>query len=426
MTETPGTQDGPTDQERLARAGLTRCVEPEDHLGAVVAEGLGVVRWWELIRGADPTAQEREAVEAALASVAGSGRPGDRLSSGLQRWRARADGADPAADLRNAERLGGGFLVPGDASWPERLHGLGPGEPLGLWWRGAGADSLAGRAVLAVVGTRDPTAYGVAATRQLVAPLVADGAVIVSGGALGIDAVAHQEALMGGTASPATVCVLAGGIDRLYPAANARLLSEIGREHLLLSEHPPGCAPTRWRFLARNRIIAALAAGTLVTEARWRSGSLSTAHRAAELGRWVGAVPGPMTVGTSEGCHRLVQEGAAELVTRPDDVKEALGWGKVAVLPGAATWGTAEQASSDEAKAGHASDASRPIDGLDELEARVWESLPVSRGVDLDRLLGVAGIGPSEALAALQRLATRGLVTTTQAGGWRRQRKGSA
>jgi len=267
------------------------------------------------------------------------------------------------------------------------------------------------------VGTRDPTAYGLAATQQIVSALAAEGAGIVSGGALGIDAAAHRSALAAGSARPATVAVLAGGIDRLYPSSNAQLLAQIAREQLLVTEHPPGCAPTRWRFLSRNRLIAALAPGTLVTEARWRSGSLSTAHRAAELGRWVGAVPGPIAVATSDGCHRLVREGAAELITRAEDVIEALGWQQDAVLPGADAWG--EGGGGD----GAAGDASaRQSDGLDDAELRVWEALPVSRGVSLDRLLSVAGLGPSEALAALQRLSHRGRVAQGAGGEWSRVR----
>jgi len=399
------------DEDRLARAALSRCSEPED---AVVGVGLavcGAARWWEIVRGSAPTADEREAIAAAGEARHLRGKGGDVLTTAKERLATRAADADPARDLANAARLGGGFVVPGDAHWPAGLAELDEVAPLGLWWRGAAPPPVETAGWGAVVGTRDPSAYGLHAANALATQIVEHGGVVVSGGALGVDAAAHRAAMA--CADPhtvTTVCVLAGGVDRLYPAANTTLLKEVAREHLVLSEHPPGCTPTRWRFLSRNRLIAALAAGCVVVEGRWRSGSLSTAHRAAVMGRWVGAVPGPVTSATSEGPHRLIREGAAELVSRPEDVLQGLRLMGAPSLPGL-------EAAGEPTPRG--AEGGRVTDQLDEAEARLWESLPLRRSVDLDRLLAAAGLAPAEALAALQRLRQRGLAATRD-GTWRR------
>lgn len=405
------------DEERVARAGLSRCSEPEDLAVESAVQALGAARVWELVRGAAPTAEERQGTAALLhergAREAAALRGLDTLR---ERLAGRAAEADPVRDLENVERLGGGLLLPGEPAWPAALDDLGPGAPLALWWRGPRPPGDTAH-WLGIVGTRDPTAYGLHVTAVVAGGAAAAGAVIVSGGALGIDAAAHRAALPSGIPRDpeeplVTVCVLAGGVDRLYPASNARLLRHVAQEQLILSEHPPGCAPTRWRFLSRNRLIAALGAGLVVVEGRWRSGSLSTAHRAAELGRWVGAVPGPVTASTSEGPHRLIREGAAELVVRPEDALEAIGLvrGRVPArqdaLPGLAG-------------AGEAAETGSPVDGLSEPEARVYEALPRRGGTSLERLVLAAGLAPGEALGALHGLLARGRAARGEEG-WSR------
>jgi DNA processing protein len=399
--------------ERLARAGLSRCAEPEDLAVEAALGVLGAERLWDIVRGSAASQEERHVVEAALlergareASAAAG------LATLRERLRGRAAEADPVRDLENVARLGGGLLLPGEEGWPLPLNDLGPGAPVALWWRGARPPVAEPGGWLGVVGTRDPTAYGLHVTSVIAGGAAAAGAVIVSGGALGIDAAAHRAALESGPPAEAgrplvTACVLAGGVDRLYPASNARLLQHLAREQLLLSEHPPGCAPTRWRFLSRNRLIAALGAGLVVVEGRWRSGSLSTAHRAAELGRWVGAVPGPVTSGTSEGPHRLIREGAAELVVRPEDALGAIGLLRGASPP------------RQEALPGLAEPS--PIDGLSEPEARVFEALPRRGVTSLDRLVLAAGLAAGEALGALHSLLARGRAERRD-GGWARTR----
>ena len=172
-----------------------------------------------------------------------------------------------------------------------------------------------------VPGTAPPTAPPSPATSRI--PWHSGGSPIISGGAYGIDAHAHRAALAGGSSgSMPTIAVMAGGVDRFYPSGNEELLRTVANQGAVLAEVPPGSAPTRYRFLQRNRLIAALASVTVVVEARWRSGALNTAHHAETLGRAVGAVPGSVHSANSAGCHRLLREGGAVCVTDAGEVAE--------------------------------------------------------------------------------------------------------
>jgi DNA processing protein len=175
---------------------------------------------------------------------------------------------------------------------------------------------------VAIVGARASSGYGEHVAAEISGDLAATGAVIVSGGAYGIDGAAHRAAL---GVQGATVAFLAGGVDRAYPAGHQQLLRQIVNQGAVVSELPCGAAPTKWRFLARNRLIAALGHATVVVEAGWRSGSLNTAGHAAALGRPLGAVPGPVTSATSAGCHRLLREYDALCVTSAAEVRELCG-----------------------------------------------------------------------------------------------------
>ena len=240
----------------------------------------------------------------------------------------RLDRVNPKRVLEDAESRNIRFLIPGDDQWPEQLNDLeylkrgdSGGVPFGLWtWGHVGLRDAVQNSV-AIVGSRAATTYGTDVAQELASELARDRAVI-SGGASGIDAAAHRGALV--TAGK-TVCVLACGADRAYPGAHGHLIDTIvNKGGLVVSEVPPGATPTRTRFLARNRIIAALSAGTVVVEAAVRSGAMNTAGWAQELGRPLMGVPGPVTSATSEGVHQLIRTGAATLVTRAEEVKEVL------------------------------------------------------------------------------------------------------
>jgi DNA processing protein len=218
---------------------------------------------------------------------------------------ASRSGIQPEKELEELTRSGVKAVTILDPSYPPRLKTIHD-PPAVLFLRGEFPDSA--RPHLAVVGSRKATPYGAFATRTLVEPLAAAGAVIVSGLAYGIDALAHAACLeAGGT----TLAVLAGGLDHIYPSQNRALAERILKTGgALLSEFPLGVSSLKQHFPFRNRIIAGLSDGTLVVEAAERSGSLITAQSALEAGRDVYAVPGPIDSPVSAGPNNLLKMGA--------------------------------------------------------------------------------------------------------------------
>jgi len=209
---------------------------------------------------------------------------------------------------------------------PDTIPGLldlGEHAPHVIWARGNVATLTQPTTDrLALVGARAATGYGEQIAHDFATALVGRGITIVSGAAYGIDGSAHRGALAaGGT----TIAWLAGGVDRPYPIGHSNLIDRIAANGVVASELAPGASPTRWRFLSRNRVIAATSAATVVIEAGWRSGSLNTAGHASALGRTLGAVPGAITSAASAGCHRLIREYDAQIVTSADEAYELLG-----------------------------------------------------------------------------------------------------
>jgi DNA processing protein len=405
---------GPT-ADRVARAALTRILEPGSIFGSTAVRVWGAPRALEILTGQDrPGADERQELGLVLATE-GTTLTERTWAKALAGWGARVATLAPERDLAALGRLGGGLLVPGDPQWPAGVEDLGPAAPIGLWYRGTGPLPRQGRAV-AVVGSRDATAYGQSATRTLAAGLASRGVTVLSGGAYGIDAAAHRAALAAGTGQPATVAVMAGGLDRYYPAGNEELLRQVADQGLLLSELPPGSSPTRHRFLLRNRIIAALSGAVLVVEARWRSGALNTAGHALGLGREVGVVPGPITSPQSAGCHRLLRESPAVAVT---DVDEALALLEAMAVAPAGGRGGAGRPADPGAVPGAGPSSARPHDHLTVEELLVYEALPLRRAAAVDRICAVAGLGPGTVMGMLQRLQRQGLAEQS-ASGWRR------
>ncbi|WP_124039689.1 DNA-processing protein DprA [Neoactinobaculum massilliense] len=311
----------------------------------------------------------------------------------LARWRNRLDGISTAAMDHFLMGADTGFLHPGE--FPPGLGRLDGTMPLGLWYRGnvAALDAPCG----VLVGSRAATAYGTRVALDFAYAAAERGMSVVSGGAVGIDAAAHTGALRAGGR---TIAVMACGLDRPYPASNRGLFKEIlDSGGLLLSESPPGAAPHRHRFLARNRIIAALGAGVAVVEAAYRSGALSTAHHALERGINLGAVPGPITAPHSAGCLRLLREGAICLSSSEDFI-ELLGVPR-----------------SDTSPAQLALSLSDPMAG-DVLAVRVRDALPAVRPAAAGRIATTAGLSPQETLVGLGRLEMAG-IAEQQAGDWR-------
>lgn len=210
------------------------------------------------------------------------------------------------------------FITPQSAHWPSGLEDLGTSTPVGLWYRGI-LEKL-NPISIAIVGARGATTYGSSVAAEIAMELSGLNINIVSGGAFGIDAAAHQGAIQG---NGFTIAVMAGGTNQLYPKTNSSLFSRIIESGLILSEVPPSSPPLRHRFLIRNRLIAAISQATLVVEARIKSGAMSTANEATNLGRDVMAVPGSVRSATSAGCHKLIRDGAV-LVSSANEICELL------------------------------------------------------------------------------------------------------
>ncbi len=210
------------------------------------------------------------------------------------------------------------LLTPEDIDWPVSLNDLAA-PPIALLIKGQREylpnliDSIS------IVGTRNPTPYGRRIAEDFGAGVADHEWAVVSGGAIGIDAAAHNGCLVG---EGITVAVLGGGFNKNYPAAHEKLFAEISESGLLISEVMPDVPAIPHRFLTRNRLIAALSKATIVVEAAFRSGSLRTARDAADIFRPVMAIPGPINSPTSEGCHRLIAERVAELVSSVSEVME--------------------------------------------------------------------------------------------------------
>jgi DNA processing protein len=236
---------------------------------------------------------------------------------------------------------------------------------------------------------------------EFAASVAARGLAVVSGGAFGVDAAAHRGAL---ATDGVTVAVLACGVDTPYPAAHTELFEAIAAQGVVVSEWPPGRNVTRLRFLVRNRVIAALATGTLVVEAGQRSGAVNTARHARDLHRRLMAVPGPVTSDLSAGCHEVIREWQATLVTSASQVIAEL-----APLTGLPETETA------------ANGQPLPRDLLDRETAEVLDALPRRGGMSTIRLAQRAGLAPAATAACLGKLATAGFVERCE-DGWRLRR----
>jgi DNA processing protein len=218
---------------------------------------------------------------------------------------------DEVAEVR---RAGARYLFLDSPDYPALLRETDGAPPILV---GRGDIMLASKPCVALVGARNASAAAVKLARDFAAALAEAGFVVVSGLARGIDGAAHRGAL------PATIGVIASGIDIAYPPEHRELQEQVAQQGLLLAEQPPGTEPRGSHFPSRNRIIAGLAAGTLVVEAAPKSGSLITARLAAEAGREVMAIPGSPLEPRAQGCNQLIREGAV-LVQTPEDVIELL------------------------------------------------------------------------------------------------------
>lgn len=284
---------------------LAAVAEPADIITGVLVARLGAVETLALLesRGILPSdidPAEGELWRRRLAARLSPGEP-DRIIARMAQH-----------DLR--------MITPTDAGWPAEIKHLGPSAPLALWLRGGDALLTAPHAErVTITGARAATTYGDHIAGELATDLAGRGKVILTGGAYGIDAAAIRAA--NSTAPGHSIVVLACGLDRAYPTAHDDLFSRVTTTGgLLMSELPPGTAPTKWRFLQRGRLLAVLGSATVIVEAGSHSASLNVASIAHALGRPVAAMPGPLTSPASTGTHRLIQDGIATLVMDAADI----------------------------------------------------------------------------------------------------------
>ena len=365
--------------ERMARLTLSLVFEPGDDRAWKLCAELGAQEFLERLRS-----------DRAAADI--------RTDAGT-----RLPFVQPEAEHERALASGLRFVIPGDPEWPVSVDDLTTapplvrrgGPPLGLWVRGVRRLDEIGRAV-AIVGSRAATTYGTDAAQRIAGTVATAGWTVVSGGAYGVDQAAHRGAM---GVNGFTVAVMAHGLDRTYPAGHTELVDAIADSGLVVSELAPGTSPSRIRFLARNRLIAAFAQGTVVVEARVRSGALNTANWTGRLHRPLMGVPGPVTSAFSAGVHELVRSGAGTLVTSGEEVVDVIGAIGEHVAPE------------------HRAPA-RARDRQDLRAQQILDAVPVGRPAPTDAVARTAGIGVVEARRALDTLEKRGLVVS-DSGGWR-------
>lgn len=402
--------------EAYARAALTYLAEPAD-------------RWLARLIRVSSAAAALDAIKNYQPPGSCHTKAGAAMMAAMERWRARLPELPTPEAVLGARESGIRIVTPGDPEWPGQLEDLGDEQPYALWLRGNADLRFNCLRSVAIVGSRAATAYGSYVAAELGASVAARGLAVVSGGAFGVDAAAHRGAL---GADGVTIAVLASGVDTPYPAAHAELFDAIAAQGVLVSEWPPGRHVSRLRFLIRNRVIAALATGTVVVEAAERSGALNTARRARDLNRHLMAVPGPVTSDLSAGCHQIIRDWQGTLVTSATEVIEHLT--PVGALLAAET--TAAQTTAVETTPAETAVETTavgkqpgrrpappvlPRDQLDLDSARVLDALPRRGGLGTVRVAQRAGLAPATTATLLGQLATGGFVERCD-DGWRLRR----
>ena len=372
--------------ERFARIALSFVAEPGDlALGALLRACGPAEAFAAICDGRPPDT---------VGAPGRSGIPG--LGHAIERWAARLGAVPADSRLAAWERAGLRTVCPGDPEWPTQLDVLGDARPLVLWLRGSADLRFACLRSVSVVGARAATGYGTHVATEMAAALAERGWAVISGGAYGIDSCAHRAALAaGGT----TIAVLASGVSYGYPRGHHELFDAIARAGAVISEWPPDRAPTRPGFLIRNRAIAALSRGTVVVEAALRSGALSSAKHARDLCRPLMAVPGPVTSTLSAGCHEIIRDWGAVLVTGASDVVE---------LISPAGDGLGERRRGPVV----------PRDALDLASAAVLEAIPARGGGGPAEIAVRAGVSLDTVLRCLGLLAAAGFAERSGTG-WR-------
>jgi len=402
--------------DRFARATWTGLAEPGDRWAGLFVQAIGAAASLEGVLAGWPTDRWVAAlIQAGVEDVANDVIEGE-IALALKRWKPRIVAPNAVLALRQAARYGARLLTPESEGWPLGVSDLGLHSPIALWVRGTEGALAALPASIALVGARAATGYGDHVAMEAAAGLVDRGFAIVSGAAYGIDGAAHRAAL---ASHGITVAFLAGGVDRFYPSGHDTLLSQIVEKGAVMSELPCGQPPTKWRFLQRNRLIAAASQATVVLEAGWRSGALNTANHAADLGRPVGAVPGPVTSAASAGCHRFIRESKAVLVTNAEEMAALVAGARLTedgLGPGAGAGAGMGDGSGVGSAAAAAVDQPRSPEFV-----RLFDALSVTAARTSTDIAARAGMSVAEVQSLLGRLELDGLVVECDRG-WIKKR----
>lgn len=387
--------------EVFASAAWSGIAEPGDRVAGMLVAALGaagaldaliqrldVAQIMGLLRDAGTETGRNESTHFSV-SIDGDVELAPMLAAGLERWTPRLNAHEALAHLERAERFEVTLLTPAHDVWPQGLSDLGFHAPHVLWVRGKPQVLATLPMSIALVGARASTGYGEHVTMEASAGLVDRGVSIVSGAAYGIDGMAHRAAL---ASDGITIAFLAGGVDRFYPSGHDALLHRIVASGAVISELPCGSSPTKWRFLQRNRLIAAASAATIVIEAGWRSGSLNTAGHAAALGRPLGVVPGPVTSASSAGCHRLLRETDAILVTNAAEMAELISFDTPANPAPTLLSTGATPFEGGGPVVRENSDGQRVVDALSSRVARTAEDVAVRAGLSISQAQSVLGL----------------------------------
>jgi DNA processing protein len=375
--------------EHFARATFSLITEPGDRFAGELIRALSPETVLELLIGRCTSADFASRLSSAecLDEIESThGRFEELFTEAMQRWLPRLKLTDVISAFEVAARVNARLLVPSSSIWPDQLDDLSSSAPHCLWYRTNLDEPPTDFVAISIVGSRISTSYGDWVTSEIVSDCANRGLTVVSGGAYGIDATAHRSAL---ASEQKTIAFLAGGIDRLYPSGNAALFEKVIDRGAVFAEQAPGASPTKWRFLQRNRLIAAMSPATIVIEAGQRSGALNTVSHALEIGRSVGVVPGPITSQSSAGCNRLISQGLVSSICEPSAAAD--------LALGKSGWFQPE------------------LGGLGAYETRALDAL-ASRPLSENLLAKRAGLTSKEVAIALGQLSLLGLVKQTDRG----------
>lgn len=316
--------DLPVLTDCFSRAALSVFTEPGDRFAGALVEVIGADKLLALVVNRSDAATlvgllgETNEAQVDLIQQSFQNTLQELWQSALDRWRPRVSFSALQLAMSNFRQLGGFLICPTSQFFMQNIDVLGWSKPHLIWLRGK-AEVLTYERSVAIVGSRTATNYGAQVCAELVSVAAEHNITTISGGAYGIDSLVHQASIQ--TQCP-TIAVMAGGLDSFYPRGNNELFADMLQSNAIVAEVAPGVAPAKWRFLQRNRLIAAMSDATVVVEAGARSGSINTANTAIELERPVAVVPGSILWSTSVGCHRLLKEhpGEVQVLARAEDL----------------------------------------------------------------------------------------------------------